>query len=772
MPDAIQVASLFATADLKDNLTPALGSIDDQLSKFKGKVAGFTSPLKDFGENLGMLVAPLAAIGAVGIQTAATFESSMLELSARTGLVGESLNEVKNFALQMGADTAFSSQQAADGLLNLLSAGLNTSEAMTVLPAVMDMAAASGESLAVSTEGLTSILGAYNLPASQAVEITNALAQGAAVSTVTISDLSQAFGNVAPVANAFGISVEETTAILAKLGNAGIKGAEAGTALKSLLTNMTSEKGTKALKSIGSSMFYTKQQIAEIVKQNKELASAGIDELIPLPKVGDIRPVADVFMDVKQAMDGMSDQRKIAFMQELGGAYGQVALKALTTGKSIDQLLIEMEQQSTASEVAQKKLGGFNGSLETLKGSFETLLINGVAPFLEQVGTPFLNSVTEIINQINEWVKINPELMKNIGLVTIALLGMSAGAIGINFVVNAVTGLAVSFGMLFSRVAFLAPILLLIFGLIGAYETNFGGFRDIVDGLATAFLNLSPALQGFVIVATIASFLLGRQMLLTFFSEIAALLPGLIGSIGFLASGFWALIIPLLTVVALIGGLLFIVWALSSNFMGVSDTMKKLAIIIGIDLVKGLAQAGIGIRGFVDLAIGKFKEFMKSLLGNMAQPLITLFKALALAAGMIGDFGSASKFADVAMQLEGMASGGQEYGQIGKTGGTATETPDEKRSLDAAAGKKSGGNVSSMARVGEGNNPELFQSRGKTYLIPGERGKVMPNFQGTGGGGSVNVGNVVMYGVNDPVEFLDRLEKEANRRNGSVFTKR
>jgi hypothetical protein len=120
------------------------------------KSAGDT--MTGLGTSIGTLIAPLAGFGVAGVMVAADFESSMNEISARTGIVGEDLDMIRQFALKMGADTAFSAQQASDAFLQLLSSGSSAAEAMATLPAVLDLAAASGMDLGVTADVLTDIL--------------------------------------------------------------------------------------------------------------------------------------------------------------------------------------------------------------------------------------------------------------------------------------------------------------------------------------------------------------------------------------------------------------------------------------------------------------------------------------------------------------------------------------------------------------------------------------------------------------------------------------
>jgi len=202
----------------------------------------------------------------------------MATVGARAGLVGADLDQVRKFALDMGAQFPVSSTEAADALGELMAAGMDTKEAMAALPAVLIGASASGESLASVTSVLTVILSSFGLEAKDCAEIVDILSQAAAVSTGSIASLGAGFDNVGAIAAQFGLDVKDTAAALAILDNAGIKGAEGGTALKSLFTQLNSKVGTKQLKDLGTSLYYTNTQVQDIIKTNRALARDGLPQ--------------------------------------------------------------------------------------------------------------------------------------------------------------------------------------------------------------------------------------------------------------------------------------------------------------------------------------------------------------------------------------------------------------------------------------------------------------------------------------------------------------
>ncbi len=498
MPEAIQAASIYILASLKDEVTGELKRVKGEVDDLSGNFRKGIGALGDFGSALSSLVAPLGLIGGIGISTAAGFDQSMATISARAGLVGADLDRVRKFALDMGAQFPVSSTEAADALGELLASGQSTEEALATLPAVLTAASASGESLGTVTDVVTGILAAFNIEASESANVVDILSAAAAVSKANIADLGAGFDNVGAIASQFGLSVKDTAAALAILSNANIKGAEGGTALKSLFTQLNSKVGQKELKALGTSLYYTKSQIQEIIKTNKALARDGMPT-IPVPKAGDIRPFADVLSDIEKKLGKMTDKERNKAMDLLGGSFGKVALSALLAGDSIEEVERQMDKQASASEVANARMSSFQGVITNLQGSVEALMINAFTPFMNNVLTPLTTKVNEVVMKINEWVVANPELMTQIVSVGAALLLLGGGAVSVAFLVDKLVSLGSAFGTLFSAAAPVILPLLVIGGLVTAYITNFAGFRDAVNDLATAFNNLDPASKGIII---------------------------------------------------------------------------------------------------------------------------------------------------------------------------------------------------------------------------------------------------------------------------------
>jgi TP901 family phage tail tape measure protein len=392
---------------------------------------GWGSQIAGFGQSLTMWTAPLTVAGGIGLKVASDFDSVLTEIQARTGLTTEAMAAVRQAALDAGADTAFSSQQAADALLNLLTAGLSTEEALATLPAVLDAAAAGGISLASAADYTTSVMAAFGLTAQDTTAIVNAMARASAASPATMDEMGAALQRVGGMAASFGLDVEETTAILAIFAQTGLRGSDAGTALASLLRNMQRDVPgtTAAWDALGTSLY------------NAD---------------GTMRNLDDVFRDIKVGLAGMTDEQRNRVIQDLAGAEGMVAFNALLASEGIADMQASMDSQASASEVAAQMMSSFAGQVDSLMGSIEALWITVLTPFMNNVLRPLIGMGIAMVNGIQKWAAANEPLVQTI-------MTMVSGLIALGPTIFAVGNGLEFFGFVLSAIG--SPIGLLVSGL-------------------------------------------------------------------------------------------------------------------------------------------------------------------------------------------------------------------------------------------------------------------------------------------------------------------
>ena len=247
--DALQREIIETENDLK-NLEKEyknFGSVGAQQIKAVGeKMQALGGKMQAAGKAMTMYVtAPLVGLGTAAVKTTADFDSSMSKVSAISGATGEDFDALRDKAREMGAQTQFSASEAADAMSYMAMAGWKTEDMLGGVEGIMNLAAASGEDLATTSDIVTDALTAFGMSAKDSGHFADVLAAASSNANTNVSLLGESFKYVAPVAGALGYSAEDTSLALGLMANAGIKASSAGTSLRTLLTNMS--KPTKEM---------------------------------------------------------------------------------------------------------------------------------------------------------------------------------------------------------------------------------------------------------------------------------------------------------------------------------------------------------------------------------------------------------------------------------------------------------------------------------------------------------------------------------------------
>lgn len=523
--------------------------MSQQLDRATNKLQNLGQGMTRLGQTMTTgITAPVVAMGAAVFKTFADFEGVMVELQARTQSTAEEMAMMEEMAISMGRETVFSATEAAEAMLELTSSGSSAAEAMEQLPAVLDLAAAGALDLGEAADGVTDVLAMFQLEASDAADVVDALARASGSSSATVADLTQAFGNVGPVASQFGLSVEETAAALAVFAENGIKGAEAGTNLRSMLLNMTRETEAvhEAWSDLGVSLY---------------------------DSTGQMRNIDTVFQEIAAAMEDMSMEDQIRISRDLAGSYGLIGFNALTAAGGIGDMSSAMDGAASASEVAQARMNTLQGRWNSFMGSLETLAIVlgglGEGPL-----TDFILMATNIVNAVATWAEENPKLAQSIMLVVVALAALGPVLMVLGSIVSAVGSLAGAWGAVTGAVAAAMPV---IMGLLGAIGTAVSfvistAIPAIVSGIATLGGAIIGAITPIItaIVAGIYSILVAIGTAL-----VTAITTATTAIVGF-ATAMWAAIAPVvvaaLPIIALIAAIAAL--AIALDFWRRSNTTQ------------------------------------------------------------------------------------------------------------------------------------------------------------------------------------------------------
>lgn len=352
--------------------------------------SGFVSGLKGLGSLAGKAVAGvgkvivgatagLTAFGVSAVKTGMEFEAQMSRVQAISGATSTELKALEDLAIKLGADTAFSAKEAADGMENLASAGFNTKEIMAAMPGLLDLAAVSGGDVARASEVAASAIRAFGLEASAAGHVADVFAKAAADTNAEVADMGEAMKYVAPVAKAMGQSIEETAAAIGIMSDAGIKGSQAGTALRGAFSRLV--KPTKLMR-------------ATMEDLGLEFFDAQ----------GNMKPLNGIISELQKGTKGLTQEQKNQALVTLFGQESLSGMLALVEAgpDKLNELTKSLKDSDGAADKMAKTIqGNLASGVEQLGGSLETLKIRIYksvdGPLKDLVGkvTDYVNKMTE-----------------------------------------------------------------------------------------------------------------------------------------------------------------------------------------------------------------------------------------------------------------------------------------------------------------------------------------------------------------------------------------
>ena len=305
----IKIGTELDGSGLKKGIEDINGTAKSGFSKFSeiGKNA-----LSVFAGNVLTEVASQArnAAGAV-IEIGSAFEMGMSTVQAISGATGDDLTALTDKAKEMGANTKFSATEAAEAMQYMAMAGWKTDDMLNGIEGIMNLAAASGEDLATTSDIVTDALTAFGLTAQDSAHFADILAQASSNANTNVSMMGETFKYVAPVAGAMGYSAEDVATAVGLMANSGIKASQAGTSLRTMLSRMA--------------------------KPTKEVQAA-MDALgISLTDSdGNMKSLHEVMGDLRTGFGGLSEAESITMATMLGGQEAMSGLLAIVNASDAD----------------------------------------------------------------------------------------------------------------------------------------------------------------------------------------------------------------------------------------------------------------------------------------------------------------------------------------------------------------------------------------------------------------------------------------------------
>lgn len=378
----------------------SVGRLGQAFSEIGPKIRSIGDSMKSVGRNMSLHVtAPIAAGFGAAMKKSIDFDDTMRKVKATSGATGDEFNQLRIKALQMGRDTKFTASESAEAMNYMALAGWDTKDMLKGIGGVMDLAAASGEDLASVSDIVTDNLTAFGMKAKDSTHFADVLAQTSSKANTDVRGLGEAFKYAAPVAGALGYTIEDTSVAIGLMSNAGIKGEKAGTALRTMFTNLS--KPTKAMKD-------------EMDKLGISITDSN----------GEMLPMRDVLDQLRGKMGGLSKDQQAAAASTI---FGKEAMSgALAVINASDEDYKKLTKSIDGSKGASKRMakemeGGIGGAMRKMKSAIESLAIS-----LGDALAPMLYKAAKWITSLaNKFSNLPTGVQK-----TIAVVGLLAAAIG------------------------------------------------------------------------------------------------------------------------------------------------------------------------------------------------------------------------------------------------------------------------------------------------------------------------------------------------------
>ena len=359
------------------------------------------SAIEGAGKKLMPVTAAVGGLGTAAVKVAADFDSAMSQVAAVSGATGKDLEALRDKAREMGSRTKFSASEAAEAMNYMAMAGWKTSDMLSGIEGIMNLAAASGEDLATTSDIVTDALTALGLSAEDSGHFADILAAASSNANTNVAMMGETFKYCAPVAGALGFTAEDTAEAIGLMANAGIKSSQAGTAMRSMMTNLTGE------------VKFTGDAFGELTVQTTNTD-------------GSMRSLGDILTDCRAAFAQMSESEKAANAEALVGKNAMSGFLAVMNAApgDIEKLNSAINNcDGTAEKMAATMQDNLAGQFTVLKSQLEELAIS-----IGEILMPYIRQIVGWIQGLVDWLNSLDEGTKKI-IVTVALVAAALGPV-------------------------------------------------------------------------------------------------------------------------------------------------------------------------------------------------------------------------------------------------------------------------------------------------------------------------------------------------------
>ncbi len=365
------------------------------------KLQSVGSSIEGVGQKLMPVTAAVGGLATAAVKVASDFDSAMSQVAAVSGATGKELDALRDKAREMGSKTKFSASEAAEAMNYMAMAGWKTGDMLDGIEGIMNLAAASGEDLATTSDIVTDALTALGLSASDSGHFADILAAASSNANTNVAMMGETFKYCAPVAGALGFTAEDTAEAIGLMANAGIKSSQAGTAMRTMLTSLTGE------------VTFVGDAFGELTVQTTNAD-------------GSMRSLGDILTDCRAAFAQMSESERAANAEALVGKNAMSGFLAVMNAApgDIEKLNSAINNcDGTAERMAETMQDNLAGQLTILKSQLEELAIS-----IGEILMPSIRQIVGWIQGLVDWLNGLDEGTKKV-IVTVALVAAALGPV-------------------------------------------------------------------------------------------------------------------------------------------------------------------------------------------------------------------------------------------------------------------------------------------------------------------------------------------------------
>ena len=398
--DSLQREIEDTTLKLRDLETQASksGVALEKMTAVGNKMKDVGSSISGVGQKLMPVSAAMAGLGTAAVKTTADFDESMSKVAAVSGSAGKEFDKLRDKAREMGSKTKFSATEAADAMNYMAMAGWKTEDMLGGIEGVMNLAAASGEDLATTSDIVTDALTAFGLSAEDSGHFADVLAAASSNANTNVSMMGETFKYAAPIAGALGFSVEDTAEAIGLMANAGIKSSQAGTSLRTIMNNLAGD------------VSFTGAAFGEM-----HIQTTNAD--------GSMRDLSAILSDCRNAFSKMSESEKAANAEALVGKNAMSGFLAIMNAGEADITKLSgaiANCDGTSERMAKTMQDNLSGQLTILKSQLQELAIS-IGDTMMPVIRKIVEHVQNFVDKLNSMDEGTRRTIITIGLVVAAL---------------------------------------------------------------------------------------------------------------------------------------------------------------------------------------------------------------------------------------------------------------------------------------------------------------------------------------------------------------